>query len=334
MKTIVVRILVGSLIIAMNGASVRAQEAQAVKLSATDTNGSAINVPDGQKPVILAFVRAEQDQSKEALKAIKAGLSSHKAPLAVRVIAIVSGNQAMEQAKALDHSGDCPGPVVADEKYDLSGKLGIHVWPTTVVVGADGKQLAHLAGMTASFATDLSTYLDYADGKIDQAGVQQRLTTRQVIGESSEGTVGRYILLAQRLLSSAEADKAKEELDEGLKKYPDDASLQVMMAKTLSYLHQPKEAMDLIDRIKPGAVPQWQIELVRGRAMMALDNWDKAKAVLPEALKLNPDPMETHYLLGLVYEREGDFKQAAEHYRAAFEGTAPGTIFATTRPQR
>jgi len=79
-------------------------------------------------------------------------------------------------------------------------------------------------------------------------------------------------------------------------------------------------------------VPPWQVPLLRGRALMALGEWEQAAKVLPEAMKLNPDPTEAHYLLGLVYEHEKNYADAAGEYRKAFESTAPGTVFATTRP--
>ena len=50
----------------------------------------------------------------------------------------------------------------------------------------------------------------------------------------------------------------------------------------------------------------------------------EAKTLLTDATKLNPDPAEAFYLLGRVYEHDGDAGHAAECYRKAFELSTEG----------
>ena len=57
---------------------------------------------------------------------------------------------------------------------------------------------------------------------------------------------------------------------------------------------------------------------------MLLENWDEARVLLTENEKLNPDPAETDYLLGRVYQHDGDTKKAADYFRKAFEHSPLG----------
>jgi Flp pilus assembly protein TadD len=122
-----------------------------------------------------------------------------------------------------------------------------------------------------------------------------------------------------RLLDMGQANEARAELLEGLKNAPQDPALQITCARAYVIVNQPKDAIDVLDKITPGSVPQWQISLIRGRALIALEKWPDAKSVLPEAVKLNPEPAEAHYLMGICYQHDQDWPKAAEEFRLAFE---------------
>jgi predicted Zn-dependent protease len=210
--------------------------------------------------------------------------------------------------------------------------MNIHVWPTTLVVKSDGTQVAHLAGMPKSFATDLKAYLEYAGGKLDDAALQKRLTTEDVITDSPAQIASRHLQIAQRLLEQGQIDQAQSELNEGLKRVANDPMLQLTMARVLVLKNQPKDALDLLDKLPSGSTPAWQGSLIRGRALIALEIWADAKAVLPDALKLNPDPSEAHYLLGLCYQHEQDWPHAAEQFKLAFEKSSSGSKLINKQP--
>ena len=48
------------------------------------------------------------------------------------------------------------------------------------------------------------------------------------------------------------------------------------------------------------------------------------RAALTEALKINPDPAEALYFLARVHEHAGEWQQAAEAYRNAYEKSPAG----------
>jgi hypothetical protein len=298
-----------------------ADEKLVINWSSKDVAGADVKIPV-DRPTVVAFVRADQDQSKTALKQIQATIKDTKT---TQVIVILSGPLATENAKQL--AADLPKDwsTVADPDFAASGKMGVKVWPTTLVVKSDGTQTAHLAGLPKTFATDLAAHLEYAAGKLTDAQLQQRLTTQDVITDSPAQAAARHLQVAQRLLEQGQVEAAQVEVAQGLKYVPADPMLQLTMARVDVLLNKPKDAIDLLDKLTPGGTPAWQASLVRARALIALEKWTDAKAILPEALKLNPDPAEAHYLFGLCYQHDQDWPHATEQFRLAFEKSAAGS---------
>jgi hypothetical protein len=287
-----------------------------VNWTAKDINGVEVKIPAKDRPTVVAFVRADQQQSKDTLKEIQARLTD---PKLAQAIAIVSGPTSAEGAKQV--AGNLPAGwvVVADPDFAASGQMAIHVWPTTLVIKPDGAQAAHLAGSP----DNLATYLDYASSKLDDAGLKARLAAREVVTDSPTQAAARHFQTAQRLLDQGQLEPARAELNEGLKLAPNDPMLALLSARVSIQMDKPKDAIDVLDRLPAGSAPQFQVSLLRGRALIAMQKWSDAKAVLPEALKLNPSPAEVHYLLGLCYQHDQDFAHAADEFRLAIEARDP-----------
>jgi TolA-binding protein len=294
-------------------AIIRAADAPpTITWSAKDITGADVKVP-GDTPTIVAFIRPDQDQSKQVLQQIQSTAKD------ARVIVILSGPTAETSAREIGKDVPKDWSVVSDTDFDASGQMDVHVWPTTLVVKSDGTLAAHLAGMSGSIATDLPAYLDLAVGKIDQDALNKRLAQHDVVSDSPQQQAARHLQVAMRLLDSGQVDEAKAELLEGLKNAPQDPALQITCARAYVIIDQPKDALDVLSKITPGSVPQWQINLLKGRALLTMEKWSDAEAVLPDAIKLNPEPAEAHYLLGICYQHDKQFERAAEEFRLAFE---------------
>jgi hypothetical protein len=307
-----------------------ADEKLVINWSSKDIAGADVKIPV-DRPTVVAFVRADQDQSKTAIKQIQSTVKDTKL---TQVIVILSGPLATENAKQL--AADLPKDwsIVADPDFSASGKMGVKVWPTTLIVKPDGTQVAHLAGLPKTFATDLAAQLDYAAGKLNDAQLQQRLTTQEVVTDSPAQAAARHLQVAQRLLEQGQVDPARSEVEQGLKYVPTDPMLQLTMARIDVLQSKPKDAIDVLDKLTPGGAPAWQASLIRARALIALEKWADAKTILPEALKLNPDPAEAHYLFGLCYQHDQDWPHATEQFRLAFEKSPTGSKAAVAPPGR
>jgi hypothetical protein len=275
------------------------------KWSAVSTAGAQVSVPSG-KVTVLAFVRPEQAQSRDALERLKSSVADAKD---VQVVVIASSGAAPQT----------PWPVVADPDFSSSGQFNVHVWPTVVVVKADGTEAAHLAGLRDTFASDLADYLVFAAGAIDGATLAKRLAEHEVVGAGDAGQIDRHLIIATQSLDAGRLDVAAAQLAQGLKLRPRDPKLSIMLARVHLMRHAPADALTVLDELDSGAIPAWQRSLLRAQALIALDRWDEARPLLPDTLKLNPRPAEAHYLTGLVAQHDKDWEKAAEAFRKAYE---------------
>ncbi|MEX0777340.1 MAG: tetratricopeptide repeat protein [Phycisphaeraceae bacterium] len=311
----------------------RAEEAAApaasakVQWSAVDTKGDKVTVPDSGRVTLLLFIMPAQDHSQQVIKELRQVVGQRED---LRVIALVSGEQADQRARDLAAGDGWTWPVVSDPGYEASGKLGVRVWPTTLVIAADGAEAAHVAGAPASYAKDVAAYVEFAQGKLDGAALKERLSTHAVVSSTSSDKANRHLQLAERLLAQGQRDAARTELAQGLKLQPDEAALHLALARVDLLDGKAREAMQRLDALPKNAAPAGRLLTLRGAALVQMQEWDKAAAVLTDALKLNPDPAEAHYLLARVLEHKGDAKGAMQHYRAAYEHTPQGRQTAVT----
>ncbi|MEI7835915.1 MAG: tetratricopeptide repeat protein, partial [Planctomycetota bacterium] len=223
---------------------------------------------------------------------------------------------------------DLTWPVVLDTEFAAVGSCRIHVWPTTLIVSPEGLELAHLAGLPQTYARDLGAWLAFATKKIDQAGLDKQLAATDVVADSHQQQAARHLQVAQQLLEKGLPEQAKAEIDQGLKLAPDDGRLLLLAAKAMLLQKDAPGALAAAEKLDGKAVPASQLGTIKGAALVAMKQPDKAIPILVEALKLNPTPMETYYFLGLAYQQKGKTAEAAAAFRTAFEHTSAGKSLA------
>ena len=117
--------------------------------SCLGSGGAAIKVPDANQPTVLLFLLAGQPLTPQAIDSLRQTLA--RSPGA-QVVAVVTGSDATAEIKQLQ-ADKVVWPIVADANHAACEKLGVHAWPTTVIVAADGTQVAHLAGLSRRMCT-------------------------------------------------------------------------------------------------------------------------------------------------------------------------------------
>jgi predicted CXXCH cytochrome family protein len=278
-----------------------------------DATGAKITVPAAGRTAVLVFIRAEADP-QDILKLVSQAITPQRS---AQALVIVGGAQAADRTKALVQARATPWPIVADADCLLSRQLGLYAWPATLVIQPDGTQLAHLSGTPQHLTAELEAYLDFAAGRIDQAMLNRKLATRQVADDGADKKVAAYHDLAELLMAEGKPEQARVMLVDALKLRPDLPSLQVSMVKALLQLKRTDDAAAVLNKLPPGATPDWQRNLLRARLLLARNQWQQAKAALADVLKARPDLSEAHYAMAEIYEHERDWQKAAESYRAA-----------------
>jgi tetratricopeptide (TPR) repeat protein len=297
----------------------RAGEAP-VRVELTDAGGAKVSVPDGRRATVILFVLAGQPQTTQAVEALRAALA--KSADGVQAVVVVNGAQAAAEVRQLTEA-KVPWPVVQDADHVTSGKLSVHVWPTTVIVSREGVRAGHVPGLPKAYASDVEAYVAFAAGAIDPAALAKRLASHDAVGDTPEQIAERHVQIARRLLAKGLVEQARGELGRALALEPKEAATRMAIAELLLGVGDLDAARRLVDLVGEGvAVPQ--VKLLRGRLLIADGKWDEARAMLLDALKLNPDPAEAYYRLGLVYEHDGDSGRAAWAFRKAYESCPAG----------
>jgi tetratricopeptide (TPR) repeat protein len=278
-------------------------------------------VPAEGRAALLVFLMAGQPQSQKALEQVTAAVGAKPA---VDIVLVVSGQQPDAAAALL--KGKLVARIVVDPDYTLAGKMSVRAWPTTLVLMPDGEELAHMAGLGKAFDKDLTSYLEFTAGKIDRPTLKARVSSSQVVEDDSHQMARRHLEVAEREMAKGLLPEARKEMDLALKLDPASADLQLANARLLLIQGQPEQAMGVLSKIDASAVAPWKVDTLRGRALVALKQYDEALTVLTRAVRLNPEPGEAWYAMGLLYEQRGDWTQAARAYRSAYESTPSGRL--------
>ena len=313
---IIMSMVVCAVVVSATRGAVATSQATVVPWTARDTAGNDVTVPSRERTTIVEFLRPGQAQSEESLKQIKEVVAKEQAS-PVGIVIVLSGPDNVAAAREVEAG---QAQLVLDPQYAISGKMDVHVWPATVVVAADGTALARLSGMRPTFATDLAAHLDFAARRIDQAALEKRLATRQVVAATSQQAATRYLIIANALIERGQFEQALAEIDQGLQREPREVSLRLARGSLLLRLKQFDAALATADELE-GAVPSWQNSVLRAEALIALERWAEAKQAVEAAVRLNPHPAHAHYLAGQVYIHDQDFKAAAASFRAAYEAS-------------
>jgi thioredoxin-like negative regulator of GroEL len=285
-----------------------------------------ISLCQRERVTLLAFVRGGQPQSQLVLRQLHNLLEARPE---VQAVILLSGPSAPAQVESVRGAAGT-WPIVLDPDFAISGKLAVHAWPTAVLVAPDGRPQAHVAGASQSLQADLAAHLDFLAGRLSAEQLAGRLKTHEVVADSSQEAAARRLQVARGLMHSGQFAAARAQIEEGLKLDPKDAGLRLALARVQLVEGDAAAAARTLDAIDPAAASAGMLQTLRGRAAIAGERWADARRLLEEATRLNPDPAEAWYLLGIVYGQSGDFSSAARAYRQAFESVAGDEILLPT----
>ncbi len=285
--------------------------------SAKDLAGNDVRIPNSQKPTVLLFLRADQPQSEHVAHMAAAALKN--AP-DVPCVVVLSGAQAAEHAQAMLKAKSVAWPVIADPQSNLSAMLGVFTWPETVLVNQQGAVLAHVAGAPLSLTADLADYLEFAADRFNREELNRRLASRAVVSDGPAQRATWHLQMSQKLLAEGKLEEARILLSDGLRLSPEAPALRIALVNTLIQLKQLKPALEVLQKAPEKSLLPWQQNLLLGKIAIANNQWAQARRLLTNVLKEKGDLSEAHYLMGRVYEHDGDWQNAAREYRLAREG--------------
>ncbi len=266
------------------------------------------------KAVILVFLSAQQRSSESAAAS---GLAVYRAlhhdDLALVFVTADTAHTAyfrQHRDKTNQHE-----PLGLDFERALYGQLGLIVLPTTILVDRDWK-LAHvISSYRSDYEHVLMSYARHTLGVIDDDQLRRELETESFRPVRPADRIARHRAAARILRKSGMLADVENELRAALDIDPHHADTQLDLAALYLARGQVTEAGEIVDDVLAANPYHRRGKLMYGVVLYRADKLDEAELALREALVLNPDPAQTHYYLGLIYEKKGDTAKALEHYR-------------------
>jgi tetratricopeptide (TPR) repeat protein len=268
------------------------------------------------KTVILVYLSAQQRRSELAA----AGALAVWRTLRRDDIALVFATADTDQPAAFRRhraAANLSQPLLLDADRQLYGDLGLIVGPTTIVIDSQWR-LAHvISSYRADYEHVLEAYVDHAQGRLNDEQLASQLEASTFQRDSTEQRIARHRAAAEVLRTSGLTAEAQRELQSALAIEPAHTGAQLDLAALLIRLDRPQDATALVAAVLRANPGQPRARLLNGIVLYHTGHLNESEAVLSEALIVNPDPVQTHYYLGLIWERKGDQARANEHFKKA-----------------
>jgi tetratricopeptide (TPR) repeat protein len=266
------------------------------------------------KTVILVFLSAQQRSSESAAaSAFAVYRALHHDDLALVFVTADTAHTAY--FRQLRDKTNQHEPLGLDFERTLYGQLGLIVLPTTILVDKQWK-LAHvISSCRSDYEHVLRSYAQHTLGVIDDDQLQRELETESFRRDRPADRIARHRAAARILWKSGMLADVENELRAALDIDPHHADAQLDLAALCLARGQVAEAGEIVDEVLTANPYHRRGRLMYGVVLYRADKLVEAELALREALVLNPDPAQTHYYLGLIYEKKGETAKALEHYR-------------------
>jgi tetratricopeptide (TPR) repeat protein len=286
---------------------------------AAGLDGQPVKSADAaDKVLVLVYLSARQKQSEEALASAHRVLGNLGNP-GVKLVFVSADTSEGDYFRQLRDRLMSHEPFALDEGRAYYGKLGLIVFPTTAVTDKTGKLRYVLASWTRDYEYHLELYCRQALGEFDEAELTKRLESKPPEKDDRRARADRHRAVAEILREKGMADGAIAELEQALTADPGNADAALDLAGILVDQGKFDDAEKRVQEVLTTQPSHHASKLLLGLIQLKRDRLDEAEQLLKEALAMNPDPLRAHYYLGQLYERKGDFRLAAEHYREALK---------------
>jgi tetratricopeptide (TPR) repeat protein len=268
--------------------------------------------------LVVVYIAAEQRGSEQAVRAVrdvwgKLGRDD------LQILYVTANTARADYFLDLRDSLNLQHPIGLDFDRKLYGEFGLIVLPTTIIIGRDGK-LAHvISSYKSDYEHTLLAYCEHALGILDDAALAERLEAREFDTNRPSDKIARHRATARMLRTNGLSQDAERELQAALGIQPQHIDTRLDLAALYIDMDRIDEADDIVAAVLQAEADNRRARLLRGAILYHRDRLDEAETLLKEVLLLNPDPVYTHYYLGLIAEKQGDDAAAVEHYKASLE---------------
>jgi len=281
-----------------------------------DLDAKAITISFGKRVVVLGFSRPNQPFSLEALKDLEQ-IGKEFSSKGVEIVAIFEAtgqpHPVQESIKTLGLSY----PIYLDPDRQVEEAYGVIVFPSTGIVGKDGRLKFYLPSRNSNYREIVRERLRVELGLITEKDFEQRM---KQIGEELGGERVRAEVHLKTALRLSRQGKPKEALQELMQARAMDPDL-MDVHLALGYAHLDSGEAEAAQREFEWVLERYpaspSAKLGLGIITVRVGSLDKGIQMLKEAVQINPDPVKGYYELGKAYERKSDLGQALHAYKWA-----------------
>jgi tetratricopeptide (TPR) repeat protein len=128
-----------------------------------------------------------------------------------------------------------------------------------------------------------------------------------------------YVIQAQQNVDSGRLEAAESLLDEGLRRYPDNASLRYSLALLYEDQNRNRKALDVLEKLADEHPDDAAILNAYGYLLTdEFDRHEQARGYIERALALNPDSAAIIDSMGWVLFKLGDYTAARDYLERAY----------------
>ena len=209
-------------------------------------------------------------------------------------------------------------PVYTDASKKAYGDLGIFIVPSVMLVDKDGKIVAGL-GYNKEFSARLKGEVQIMLGEKTRAEVEKELRPEMVERSAEEKQTTRHLNTAEVMMKRGQIDSAISELKKALELDPKMGEARGQLGCLYldkGQLEDAKKELDASYEINPDYLPA---NICDARVVAEEGNVEDAIGDLKALAFRHARNPDLHFALGLLYEKQQKYTEAAAEYRKAYE---------------
>jgi Tfp pilus assembly protein PilF/peroxiredoxin len=268
--------------------------------------------------VVMVFLSAEQRSSELAALDARDVVIALKDP-SVKLVHVTADVVQKAYFERFRKDRGIEVPLVFDADRTLYARLGLIVFPTTIIVDTQGRLADVISLHGPEYKQILDARVQHTMGKLTDEQLAERLKARASVDSSPKSLASAHRSAARFLREKGQNEAARAELAKALEQDPSNSDILLDLAD-LDMLGGDLDAAEkMLATVLEQQPDNRRAKQLRGIALYKRGKFDEAEAVLLDALVLNPDPTRVHYFLGRIYENKAQPAKAAEHYREALK---------------
>ena len=230
---------------------------------------------------------------------------------------VLADSDDKDKAEETFKENDIEFPFYIDNGRQMYSDYGIRVYPTSIVIGKEGKLVYAIPSHPLTYKKFLKAYMRKALGEIDDEGLKEAISIKNEVQDKPTLEALRFYNLALKFTQSSMYDLAINTLDKSVKAKPEMLKPYILLGFLYLETTETEKAMDAFNKALELDPDSKDAKTGLGGALVLNGDADSAIEILNQAALANPYPQMAYYELGKAYELKGDNEKSIEMYKKA-----------------